>query len=36
LIEPNFGEECGGVVHQGVETAELLEGLHSATDYLRT
>lgn len=31
LVEPDFGEEGGGVVHECVEAAELLEGLHAAT-----
>lgn len=32
MVEADLFEERGGVVHEGVEAAELLEGLHAAGD----
>jgi len=32
LIKPDFGKQGGRVIHQRVETAELLKGLHATTD----
>lgn len=31
LVEPNIFEQCCGIVHQGIESAQLLKGLHSAS-----
>lgn len=36
LIKPDFSKQGGGVIHQRVETAELLKGLHATTDGQRT
>lgn len=36
LVEPNFSKQGGRVVHQRVETAELLKGLHATADGQRT
>ena len=32
LVESDLLEECGGVIHQSVEAAQLLESLHATTN----